>query len=73
MMRILGKQGMASAYKGDNGGFAGPDVAKAWKKYKELCDMDPFQEGFQTTKPHEAAGLSTTARPRSISRLACGF
>ena len=38
MMRILGKEGMASAYKGDNGGFAGPDVAKAWKKYKELCD-----------------------------------
>ena len=57
MMRVLGKNGMASAYKGDNGGFAGPDVAKAWKKYKELCDMDPFQEGFQTTKPHEAAGL----------------
>ncbi len=57
MMRILGKEGMASAYKGDNGGFAGPDVVKAWKMYKELCDMDPFQEGFQTTKPHEAAGL----------------
>ena len=31
MMRILGKQGMASAYKGENGGFAGPEVVKAWK------------------------------------------
>jgi hypothetical protein len=30
MMRILGKDGMAAAYKGDNGGFAGPDMVKAW-------------------------------------------
>lgn len=57
MIRILGKDGMAAVYKGDNGGFAGPDVVKAWKMYKELCDMDPFQKGFETTKPGEAAGL----------------
>jgi raffinose/stachyose/melibiose transport system substrate-binding protein len=57
MTRILGKDGMDSADKGDNGGFAGPDVVKAWKMYKELCDMDPFQEGFQTARPHEAAGF----------------
>jgi ABC-type glycerol-3-phosphate transport system substrate-binding protein len=48
MMRILGKDGMASAYKGDHGGFAGLDLVKAWKMYKELCDLVPFQEGFQT-------------------------
>jgi hypothetical protein len=29
MMRILGKDGMSSGYKGDNGGFAGPDVISA--------------------------------------------
>jgi raffinose/stachyose/melibiose transport system substrate-binding protein len=57
MMRILGKNGMASAYKGDNGGFAGPDVVKAWKMYKELCGMDSFQEGFLTTKTGESVGF----------------
>ncbi len=57
IMRILGKDGMASAYKGQNGGFAGPDVVKAWKMYKELCDLEPFQEGFQTTNTREAVGF----------------
>jgi raffinose/stachyose/melibiose transport system substrate-binding protein len=57
MMRILGKRGMASAYKGDSGGFAGPDIVKAWKMYKELCEMDPFQEGFLTTKTGESVGF----------------
>jgi raffinose/stachyose/melibiose transport system substrate-binding protein len=57
MMRILGRDGMSSAYKGDNGGFAGPDVVKAWKMFKELCNMDPFQKGFLTTKTGEAVGF----------------
>jgi raffinose/stachyose/melibiose transport system substrate-binding protein len=57
MMRILGKDGMASAYQGDRGGFAGSDVAKAWKMYKELCDLEPFQEGFQTTNTRDAVGF----------------
>jgi raffinose/stachyose/melibiose transport system substrate-binding protein len=46
---------MASACKGENGGFAGPEIVKAWKMYKQLCNLDPFQEGFQTTKAREAA------------------
>jgi len=57
MMRILAKDGMASAYKGDHGGFAGLDVVKAWKMYKELCDLVPFQEGFQTMKAGESVGF----------------
>jgi hypothetical protein len=48
---------MASAYQGDNGGFAGPDVVKAWKLYKELCDLDSFQEGFQTMKTRDATAF----------------
>ena len=54
MMRVLGKDGMASAYQGDNGGFAGRDVVKAWKMYKELCALDSFQEGFQTMNTCDA-------------------
>ena len=57
MMRVLGKDGMASAYQGDNGGFAKPDVLKAWKLYKELCDLDSFQEGFQTMNTRDAAAF----------------
>jgi raffinose/stachyose/melibiose transport system substrate-binding protein len=57
MMRVLGKDGMASAYQGNNGGFAGPDVVKAWKLYKELCDLDSFQEGFQTMNTGDAAAF----------------
>src|SRR4029453_18022009 len=62
MMRILGKEGMALAYKGENGGFDGPEVVKAWKMYKELCNLDPFQEDFQTTKAREAASLFHNAK-----------
>jgi hypothetical protein len=29
MMRILGREGMASACKGENGGFAGPEIVKS--------------------------------------------
>ncbi len=36
------------------GGFAGSDVVKAWKMYKELCNLEPFQEGFQTTNTRDA-------------------
>jgi raffinose/stachyose/melibiose transport system substrate-binding protein len=57
MMRVLGKDGMASAYRGDNGGFAGPDVVKAWKLYKELCDLDCFQEGFLTMNTRDAVAF----------------
>jgi raffinose/stachyose/melibiose transport system substrate-binding protein len=57
IMRILGKDRMASAYKGDYGGFAGQEVVRAWKMYKEFCDLEPFQEGFQTTNTREAVGF----------------
>jgi raffinose/stachyose/melibiose transport system substrate-binding protein len=57
MMRILGKDGMMAAYKGENGGFAGPDVVKAWSMYKDLCDLDPFQRGFESFKYADAAGF----------------
>ena len=73
MMRILGREGMVSAYKGENGGFAGPEVVKAWKIYRELCDLAPFQEGFRTAKSARRRASSTMARRRSIFRLVSGF
>jgi raffinose/stachyose/melibiose transport system substrate-binding protein len=57
MMRVLGKAGMASALRGDNGGFTGPDVVKAWKLYKDLCELDSFREGFRTMNTRDAAAF----------------
>lgn len=57
MMRVLGKAGMASALRGENGGFTGPDVVKAWKLYKDLCDLDSFQEGFRAMNTRDAAAF----------------
>jgi raffinose/stachyose/melibiose transport system substrate-binding protein len=56
MMRILGKDGMASAYKGNNGGFAGPDVIKAFQLYKDFAALQPFQKGFLANTYAESAG-----------------
>jgi raffinose/stachyose/melibiose transport system substrate-binding protein len=56
MMRLMGKDGMAAAYKGDNGGFGGPEAVKAWTMYKDLCALKPFQNGFEAMKYPEGAG-----------------
>jgi hypothetical protein len=61
MMRIiLGKDGMESACKGDNGGFAGPDVVKAWKMYEERCDR--FAGGGLIHQPASAVNQLAVRR-----------
>jgi raffinose/stachyose/melibiose transport system substrate-binding protein len=56
MMRILGKEGMQAAYEGKNGGFAGPDVIKAFQLYKDFAALQPFQKGFLANTYPESAG-----------------
>jgi raffinose/stachyose/melibiose transport system substrate-binding protein len=56
MMRILGKEGMQAAYEGKNGGFANPDVIKAFQLYKDLAALKPFQNGYLANTYPEAAG-----------------
>jgi raffinose/stachyose/melibiose transport system substrate-binding protein len=57
MMRVLGKSGLEAAVSPDNKtGLADPGVLKAWKLYKELCDLQPFQNGYQTAKFQDAGG-----------------
>jgi raffinose/stachyose/melibiose transport system substrate-binding protein len=56
MMRILGKEGMQAAYEGKNGGFASPEVVKAFQLYKDLAALKPFQNGFLANTYPEAAG-----------------
>lgn len=56
MMRILGKDGMQAAYEGKNGGFAGPEVVKAFQLYKDLAALNPFQKGYLANTYAESAG-----------------
>ena len=65
MMRIMGKDGMQAAYDDKNGGFASPDVVKAFQLYKDLAALSPFQKGFLANTYRESAG--------HISRWQNGF
>jgi raffinose/stachyose/melibiose transport system substrate-binding protein len=57
MMRVLGKSSEEEAVSKDSKtGLADPGVLKAWKLYKDLCDLQPFQNGYQTTKFPDDAG-----------------
>ena len=56
MMRVLGKEGMQAAYEGKNGGFASPDVVKAFQLYKDLAALKPFQKSFLANTYPESAG-----------------
>jgi raffinose/stachyose/melibiose transport system substrate-binding protein len=58
MMRVLGKSGLEAAVSPDSKtGLADPGVLEAWKLYKELCDLQPFQNGYQTAKFQDAGGF----------------
>ncbi|HEY0790228.1 MAG TPA: extracellular solute-binding protein [Chthoniobacterales bacterium] len=56
MMRILGKDGMKAVYDDQNGGFAGPEVTKAFQLYRELAALQPFQKGYLANTYAESAG-----------------
>ena len=58
MMRVLGKSGLEQVVSPDSKtGLADPGVLKAWKLYKDLCDLQPFQNGYQTAKFQDAGGF----------------
>jgi raffinose/stachyose/melibiose transport system substrate-binding protein len=57
MMRVLGKSGLEEVVSKDSKtGLADPGVLKAWKMYKDLCDLQPFHNGYQAAKFPDAAG-----------------
>jgi raffinose/stachyose/melibiose transport system substrate-binding protein len=57
MMRVMGKSSLEAAVSKDSKtGLADPGVQKAWKLYKELCDLQPFHNGYQAAKYPDAAG-----------------
>jgi raffinose/stachyose/melibiose transport system substrate-binding protein len=56
MMRILGKDGMEAVYEDKNGGFANPDVVKAFQLFRDFAALQPFQKGYLANTYPEAAG-----------------
>ena len=55
-VRLGGKAGFDAALKGENGGFEGEVFQKAGEHFKQLVDLQPFQQGFLGYKNPQAVG-----------------
>jgi raffinose/stachyose/melibiose transport system substrate-binding protein len=54
--RIGGKAAFDAALKGQDGGFEGETFQKAGELFKQLVDLQPFQNGFLGFKSQQAIG-----------------
>ena len=55
-VRLGGKAGFDAAIKGENGGFEGDVFQKSGEHFKQLVDLQPFQQGFLGYKNPQAVG-----------------
>ena len=55
-VRLGGKAGFDAALKGENGGFEGEVFQKSGEYFKQLVDLQPFQQGFLGYKNPQAVG-----------------
>src|SRR5690349_51525 len=55
-VRIGGKSAFEAALRGENGGFAGETFQKSGELFKQLVDLQPFQNGFLGFKNPQAVG-----------------
>jgi raffinose/stachyose/melibiose transport system substrate-binding protein len=55
-VRLGGKAGFEAALKGENGGFEGEAFQKSGELFKQLVDLQPFQNGFLGFKNPQAVG-----------------
>lgn len=55
-LRQGGRNAFETALKGEAGGFAGETFVKAGERFKELVDLQPFQNGFLGSKHLPAIG-----------------
>jgi raffinose/stachyose/melibiose transport system substrate-binding protein len=61
-MRIGGKPGFDAALKGENGGFESEAFLKSGQLFKQLVDLQPFQNGFLGFKNPQAVGAFGDAK-----------
>jgi raffinose/stachyose/melibiose transport system substrate-binding protein len=55
-VRIGGKPAFEAALRGEDGGFAGETFVKSGQLFKQLVDLQPFQNGFLGFKNPQALG-----------------
>ena len=55
-VRVGGKAAFEAALKNDNGGFTGETFQKSGMLFKQLIDLQPFQNGFLGFKNPQAVG-----------------
>ena len=55
-VRIGGKAAFEAALRGENGGFEGETFQKSGELFKQLVDLQPFQNGFLGFKNPQAVG-----------------
>ena len=55
-VRVGGKAAFDAALRGENGGFEGETFQKAGELFKQLVDLQPFQNGFLGFKNQPAVG-----------------
>ena len=55
-VRVGGKPAFDAALRGENGGFAGETFQKSGELFKQLVDLQPFQNGFLGFKNQPAVG-----------------
>ena len=65
-IRQGGLQAFQDAQAGKNGGFAGPTFVKAGELFKELVDLQPFQQGFLAAKWPAFAGYFGDGRAAMV-------
>ncbi len=56
-VRIGGKAGFEAALRGEAGGFEGENFQKSGELFKQLVDLQPFQNGFLGFKNPQAVGF----------------
>lgn len=56
-VRLGGKPALQAALKGENGGFEGEVFQKSGELFKQLVDLQPFQNGFLGFKNPQAVGF----------------
>lgn len=61
-VRIGGKTAFDAALRGENGGFEGETFIKAGQLFKQLVDLQPFQNGFLGFKNPQAVGAFGDAK-----------
>ena len=67
-VRVGGKPAFEAAMRGENGGFAGETFVKSGELFKQLVDLQPFQNGFLGFKNPQAVGYFGDGKARDDAR-----